>query len=124
MKKFFTVILITFITTLTISAHEVTPSTFEKTIKSKKLVLVKFYANWCAPCKIQKPEFDKAKKMVGSKVLFVEYNVDLGKNIVAKYGVRVLPTMLLFENGKPVAGVESVLDAQNLKEWVLGFVPQ
>jgi len=124
MKKFLYATLITLLATLTLQAYEVTPSNFDKAIHSKRVVLVKFYANWCAPCHILKPEFDKAKQEVGDKALFVEYNVDNGKDILRKYGVTHLPTMILFENGKAVDGVESVVDAQNIKEWVLGYVPQ
>jgi thioredoxin-like negative regulator of GroEL len=71
-----------------------------------------------------KPEFEKAKRAVGNRALFVEYNIDLGDDILRKYGVTHIPTMILFENGKAVDGVESVLDAKNIKEWVLGYVPQ
>jgi len=124
MKKLLYAILITLLATLTLQAYEVTPNNFEKAIHSKRVVLVKFYATWCAPCKILKPEFDKAKREVGNKVLFVEYNIDSGTDILSKYGVKRVPTMILFENGKAVDGVESVLDAQNIKEWVLGYVPQ
>jgi len=124
MKKILTTLIITLFTSIALQAYEVTPSNFEKAIHSKRVVLVKFYATWCQPCKILKPEFDKAKREVGNKVLFVEYNIDSGIDILRKYGVKRVPTMILFENGKAVGGVESVLDAQNIKEWVLGYVPQ
>ena len=124
MKKILTTLIITLFTSIALQAYEVTPSNFEKAIHSKRVVLVKFYATWCQPCKILKPEFDKAKREVGNKVLFVEYNIDSGIDILRKYGVKRVPTMILFENGKAVDGVESVLDAQNIKEWVLGYVPQ
>jgi len=123
MKRVIYAILLSILTSVALQAYEVTPKTFNKVIHSKRVVLVKFYANWCMPCKMLKPEFEKAKRAVGKRALFVEYNIDLGNDILRKYGVSHIPTMILFENGKAVDGVESVLDAKNIKEWVLGYVP-
>jgi len=124
MKKIFFTMLLAIFTLSNLHAYEVTGSNFDKVIHSKRVVLVKFYADWCMPCKLLKPEFEKAKREVGNRALFVEYNVDGDKDILRKYGVQQIPTMILFENGKAVDGVTSVLDAQNLKEWVLGYVPK
>lgn len=123
MKRLFIALALIFFGATALNAYEVKSGNFEKVIHSKRVVLVKFYATWCTPCKILKPEFEKAKKAVGKRALFVEYDVDGGKDILRKYGVQAVPTMILFENGK-VVDRAGMLDAKNIKEWVLGYVPR
>jgi len=123
MRKFFYTIAILLITSATINAHSIGPKTFNQTIKHNRVVLVKFWASWCVPCSILKPEFEKAKKIVGNKAKMVEYNVDLGGFVLKKYGVQTIPTMILFVNGKPVDQSHSILSSQDIADWVLGYVP-
>jgi len=106
-----------------LSAHAIGPNNFYKTIKSHKVVLVKFWASWCTPCRMLKPNFDRAKRAIGKKALLVEYNVDLGGEPLRRYGIRTIPTMLLFVDGKVVDISQSILSAKDIKEWVLGYVP-
>ncbi len=106
-----------------LNAYSIGPNNFYKTIRSKRVVLVKFWASWCAPCSILKPEFEKAKKIIGNRALLVEYNIDLGGDVLRRYQVKRIPTMILFVNGKEVERSISVLGYQDIVDWVLGYVP-
>ncbi len=99
-------------------AYQIGPKSFYQTINSNKLVLVKFWASWCMPCSILKPEFEKAKKKMGKKVIFAEYNVDLGGKALRQYNISLLPTMILFKNGKELDRTSDILDNQTIIEWI------
>ncbi|MBU2648586.1 thioredoxin [bacterium] len=72
----------------------------EKVINSDKPVLVDFYADWCGPCKMIGPILeDLADEFVG-KVTIAKLNVDQNSITPSQFGVRGIPTMILFENGK------------------------
>jgi thioredoxin len=99
------------------------PNNFYKTIRSHKVVLVKFWAPWCGPCSMLKPEFEKAQKIAGKKVLFATYNIDLQGEPLRRYNINVIPTMVLFVDGKEVSRSNSILSYKDIAEWVLGYVP-
>jgi len=121
MKKIFTLILLL---SLSLFALDLTPSSFNSVIKSKKVVLVEFWAPWCAPCGMLKPEFDKAKRVVANRAVMAKYNVDLRGEVLKKYKIDTIPTMVLFVDGKEVDRTHSVLNSQDIAEWVLGYVPK
>jgi thioredoxin len=106
------------------NAKVIGPNNFYKTIKQNRYVLVKFWAPWCAPCSILNPEFKKAKKIAGKKVLFATYNIDLKGEPLNRYNISIIPTMVLFVNGKEVSRSSSILSAEDIASWVLGYVPQ
>jgi len=126
MKKLkFLLLTILFFGTLSFAQEvEVGPNNFSSTINSNKAVLVKFWAPWCGPCTMLKPEFEKAEQIAGNKVLFATYNIDLRGEPLRAYNVTVIPTMILFVDGKEVARSNSILSAQDIADWVLGYVPQ
>jgi thioredoxin len=68
---------------------------------SKGSVVVDFYADWCGPCKIMGPNFEKAASKVSS-VKFAKLNVDGAQEIAQRYGVMSIPTTIVFRNGKTV----------------------
>lgn len=63
--------------------------------------LLKFYADWCGPCKLMKPVVDKIAEEHDLKL--IEINVDEQMNVANKYGVRAVPTLVLLENGEEIA---------------------
>lgn len=73
---------------------------FSSTI-AKGSVIVDFYADWCGPCKIMAPNFEKASGKVTS-VKFAKLNVDGAQNIAMEYGVMSIPTTIAFKNGQAV----------------------
>ncbi len=73
---------------------------FSSTI-AKGSVIVDFYADWCGPCKIMAPNFEKASHKVTS-VKFAKLNVDGAQDIAMEYGVMSIPTTIAFKNGQAV----------------------
>jgi thioredoxin 1 len=72
----------------------------EKVLKSDKPVLVDFFANWCGPCKMIAPYLDNLADEYKDKVTIAKLDVDQNGQSAMKYGVRGIPTMILFKNGK------------------------
>lgn len=98
----------------------VTKDNFEnEVLKSDKPFLLEFWASWCAPCKMMAAAVDALEEEYGSSIRFGKINADDHEDIVEKYTVRGLPTMLLFSNGKvaerfvgltPKDNVETILN--------------
>ena len=101
------------------SAYAVGPKTLNKVVHSKYIVVVKFWAPWCGPCAVMKPEFEAAKKTLGKKVLFAEYNVDLGG--IRKLGIRTIPTMLLYVNGTLVDKKVGGASRDEILSWIKNY---
>lgn len=76
--------------------------TFEEMINDVKPTVVDFYADWCAPCKIQGPIIDELANDMGENVNVIKINVDSNKDIAQKYGVVSIPTIMIFRNGEKV----------------------
>jgi thioredoxin 1 len=72
----------------------------EKVLNSDTPVLVDFYADWCGPCKMIGPYLDELADEFVGKVKIVKLNVDQNGEAPARYGVRGIPTMILFKNGQ------------------------
>lgn len=75
---------------------------FKDVIKSEKPVLVDFFATWCGPCKALSPVVNNVKKELDGKMKVVKIDVDKNKNVSAKYGIKSLPTLAIFQNGEIV----------------------
>lgn len=76
-------------------------TTFEADVlKSDKPVLVDFWAEWCGPCKQIAPVLDELAKTYEGKLQVVKVNVDENRNIPAKYGIRGIPTLMVFKGGE------------------------
>ncbi len=79
-----------------------TTQTFQEAVESNVLVFVDFYADWCGPCKIVARSVDRLAEEYHGKVKFVKLNVDENPEIARRYGVKSIPTLILFRKGKPV----------------------
>jgi thioredoxin 1 len=81
----------------------VTDSTWENDVlKASTPVLVDFWAEWCGPCKALGPKLEEIAGEMGSKVTVLKLDVDANQEAAVKFGVRSIPTMILFKNGKAV----------------------
>ena len=87
-------------------ADNVTEQTFdEEVLKSDKLVLVDFWAEWCGPCHAVSPVLDKIAEERADELRLVKINVDEEQELMIRYGVQSIPTIVLFRDGEPAAAV-------------------
>lgn len=84
-----------------------TDQNFQNNIKTG-MVLVDFWASWCMPCKMMVPVLNEVAEEVNGKVTIAKVNVDEQKATAAKFGIRSIPTMVLFHNGKEVKRIVGV----------------
>ena len=80
----------------------------------KKRVLVDFYADWCGPCKMLAPELEKAD----GDISVVKVNVDEFDDLSRQYGVMSIPTLILFENGKPIKQTVGFMDKKKIESFI------
>src|ERR671939_1621008 len=84
--------------------QRVTDDTFEpEVLKSDTPVLVDYWAEWCGPCKMIAPILDEVAKEYEGKLKVAKMDVDANQAVPAKFGIRGIPTLMLFKNGAPAA---------------------
>lgn len=82
------------------------------------LTLVDFYADWCGPCKMIAPVLEDLASEYEGKVSIVKLDADAHPEVLSKYGVRGLPTLMMFDNGKPVGTRVGAQPASALKTFI------
>ncbi len=95
---------------------QLTTATFQDTItKSSTPVLVDFWAPWCGPCKAIAPILEELAKDLAGKLSIAKVNVDEAGEIAAQFGIRAIPTMILFKAGQPVDTFVGLVDKATLR---------
>lgn len=97
----------------------ITDSSFESdVINASGPVLVDFWAEWCGPCKMIGPSLEEISDELGEKVTIAKLNIDENPDAPGRYGVRGIPTMILFKNGQPAATKVGAAPKSQLKGWL------
>ncbi len=102
-----------------IMANNVTDSSFKKEVLESDLpVLVDFWAEWCGPCKMLTPIIDEISKELKGKVKVLKMNIDENPNIPSEYGIRSIPTIMLFKNGEQKDTKIGLQQKNSLLDWI------
>jgi thioredoxin 1 len=97
----------------------ITDSSFETdVVQAGKPVLLDFWAEWCGPCKMIAPILEEVAKEYGDKIQIAKINVDENQEIPAKFGIRGIPTLILFKNGEIAAQKVGALAKSQLTAFI------
>jgi thioredoxin 1 len=102
---------------------KITDENFDQTVlKSDKPFVQRFTAEWCGPCKMIAPLLEELSVEMGDKVLFGSHNIDDEPNTPTRFGVRGIPTMILFKGGKAIDTKVGASSKQQIKDWILSKI--
>lgn len=89
--------------------QDVSSQHFETVIQDSQVpVLVDFWADWCGPCRAMEPMLEEMSELMGGRVRFVKVNVDEARALASRYHVQSVPTLLVFQSGRPIDTITGV----------------
>lgn len=99
--------------------NTVSDATFEtEVLASSKLVLVDYWAEWCAPCRMIAPLLDESADQYAGRLNIAKINIDENPKVPSRYNVRSIPTLMLFKNGEPVGTKVGALNRSQLAAFI------
>jgi thioredoxin 2 len=100
---------------------ELDAAAFERHLTVSAIPLVvDFWAPWCGPCRAMAPQFERAARELEPEVRLAKVNTEVEQAIAARFGIRSIPTLIAFRNGREVARQAGAQDAASLMRWVRG----
>ena len=94
---------------------ELNESNFDEVLVNSDIpVIIDFWAPWCGPCKMMGPVFEKTAQEFPLKTLFVKVNTENEQNLGARFGIRSIPTLMIFKDGTEVERISGALDQTSL----------
>ena len=103
--------------------HYVTDATFDpEVLQSQTPVLVDYWAEWCGPCKMIAPILDEVSKDYDGRLQVTKMNVDENHDVPAKFGIRGIPTLMLFKGGQLAATKVGALSKSQLTAFIDGHL--
>ena len=101
------------------STKSITDASFDTDVlKASGPVVVDFWAEWCGPCKAIAPALEELAKEMDGRVTIAKMNVDENMTTPGKFGIRAIPTLMLFKDGKVVSTQQGVLPKKKLEDWI------
>lgn len=94
----------------------------ELVINSEKLVIVDFWAEWCGPCKQLSPTVEEVASEQKDNLKVCKMDVDTNREVAAKYGIRSIPTLIIFKNGEPAGTEIGALTKEQLEVFIKTIV--
>ena len=87
---------------------------FKELINKNKPVLIDFYAEWCGPCKLMSPVLNEVKDELGESVSVIKIDVDRNREITQKFGIKGVPTFMIFKEGKQLWRQSGIISKEEL----------
>ena len=94
----------------------------ENVENTKGVVVVDFFATWCAPCKMLAPVFEGVSNKMADKAKFFKVDIDENSNLAQKYRISAVPTMIIFKDGVPVENLAGFMPEQNITNKVNAYL--